>query len=209
MDKVTLLLDCDGVMADYVGRVLQDARTLYGKEIDPGDIHEWDVYADVARIAGKPYAQVKEDMIGMLHQPGWCAGIRPLPGAVDGVRSLRAMRPHVDVHVVTAPWHSSPYWFNERLEWLKVHFGVQAKDVTFTHRKQDVSGPRSGLTVFVDDKPQAVREWVEDNVAVDENDRTLGLLFVTPRAGHMARAALEHVHGWTDLAVRIVRFEAR
>lgn len=147
MTRPLLLLDCDGVVADFVGHFLDTVRDLFGRHHAPETVMEWDIAAAIGldeRERARAYGEVLRD--------GWCSRIRPYPAAVDAVRALREAG--VDVHVVTSPWPGHRTWHGEREEWLRHHFGLGPRDVTHTHRKAVVRGD-----ALLDDKPEHVAAW--------------------------------------------------
>lgn len=148
--KPTILLDCDGCVADYVGLLLETVKDVTGRVREHSDITSFDVMHSL----DLPVAEQKAVKAEML-QPGWCSAIRVLPGAHDFVNALQELG---SVVWVTAPGDSdmcSETWPHERSLWLAVNFGADRKrDIIYTGRKFQVAGD-----FLIDDSAVHIREW--------------------------------------------------
>jgi 5'(3')-deoxyribonucleotidase len=165
MTRPVILLDCDGVLADLVTPLVEEANKLPAtsrrvrNELDPTfpDISEFapitpdDVTDyDIAKaFPGLTPAQV----YAPLYRQGFCRSLKPYPGAVEAVRRLQELG---EVYCVTKPT-KSPYWMAEREEWLQVVCGIPADHVIFCHDKGMVRG-----NILVDDNPEFLDAWVAD-----------------------------------------------
>lgn len=148
-DRRTVLLDCDGVLADFIGEVIETIVAHGGPRHTHADITEFNftaalkLDADLARLVKRTIST----------EPGWWYGLTPFPEAIEGVAKLREV---AEVYIVTSPWNSHPNWLHERESWLKKHFDIPHSHVIATSAKHLVCGD-----VFVDDKTEAVRAWAE------------------------------------------------
>lgn len=145
--KLTVLLDCDGVLADFNARTFQDVVALKGSSEQTHQ--DWSI-EETFGLSSKEKRWLK----AQRSNPGWCLSIPPFEKAIQAVKDLRQM---ADVHIVTSPW-MSPHWTHERYIWLKKHFGLSHNDVTFTHQKHRVFGH-----VFVDDKESHHIGWLDQH----------------------------------------------
>lgn len=165
MTRPVILLDADGVLCDLVtplveeanalvnktmfkamGEILPDAdtRLLIGsKPIRPDDVTEYDI---AKAFPGLTPAQV----YAPLYRQGFCRSLKPYHGAVEAVRRLQELG---EVYCVTKPT-KSPYWKNEREEWLQAVVGIPEDHVIFCHDKGMIRGD-----VLVDDNPEFVEAW--------------------------------------------------
>lgn len=144
--KPYLVLDVDGVLADFTGATLEFIERNYGfYSSDP--LTDWD-FMDAPSL--RPYRRVAK---GHWDTPGFCAGLNPLPGTVEIVAQMRAF---CHIHFATSPMGTNPSWIQERNAWLAQHFGADplASDITHTSKKSVVKGH-----VFVDDKFENVEEY--------------------------------------------------
>jgi len=139
-----VLVDCDGVLADFVGAVLGSYNDRAGTAHAPEDVTQWDIPASLGVPAAELYAEVAE---------GFCSRIRPYPGARE---ALDRMREVADVVCLTAGWDAVPTWDYERREWLVREMGFLRYDVVFAsgERKSGYAGD-----LFFDDKYSSVVSW--------------------------------------------------
>ncbi len=171
-----VLLDCDGVKADFLRCALRVANEISGKNIKPEDIKNWDMFDAI----GKEHQKACYDE---FNKPGFCAGLHPYEGAVEGVRRLQEV---ASVFVVTSPMYSAPHWMWERTQWLFQHFGIKSKNVIHCSQKWLIQGD-----VFVDDKLEHVLEWVA------HNEDGCGVIWDQPynrSTAHLDPKALDHTY---------------
>ena len=102
MPRPIILLDVDGVVADFEGAV---RRTVAEVGYTLPTATEWNFTSQLP-------AEVSDHYLAHAEQPGWCAGIDPYPGAERFVAELRTLG---DVVAVTAPLGCCPTWESERL----------------------------------------------------------------------------------------------
>ena len=159
MKRPVVLLDTDGVKADFLKHALQVVNRITGKHFTPDSFPSWDIFDTI----GKEHeAACYEE----FNKEGFCAGFDVYPGAIEGVQLVQEI---ADVYVVTSPTHSSPFWMWERTQWLKKHFGISHKNVIHCSAKRLVRGD-----VLVDDKPDHIADWIE------VNPEGMGLLWDQP-----------------------------
>lgn len=157
MSGPRVLLDCDGVLADFTSRALDVVADVTGRRYALEQVTAWD-FCEALGLS-RDEARVVKRVIGETR--GFAASLAVYPGAVDGVRRLREI---AEVHVVTAPWNSNPTWTYEREWWLRTHFDLESQRVHHSSTKHVFAGD-----VFVDDKLSHVRDWSDehpDGVAV-------------------------------------------
>lgn len=148
MSRPVVLVDIDGVCADFVSpvlRVVERVRGLAPGALEHVHVTTWDMW-DCLRCTPEEMARVN----AAIDARGFCASLEPLPGAADGVRRLREF---CDVYVVTSPW-SSETWSYERARWCGDHLGVPRGSIVSTSAKHLVRGD-----VLVDDKTSTLEEW--------------------------------------------------
>jgi 5'(3')-deoxyribonucleotidase len=142
MVKPRLMLDVDGVLADFATPALAFLASI-NKYKTYDQIHSWDIFEgnqEVENLFKETYAS----------KPGFCYGLKPLPGAVE---FIRAARENYDIAIVTTPY-DVPHWCNERQSWLTDILGLSRSTITFTHHKQFVSGD-----IFIEDKAENIAKW--------------------------------------------------
>ena len=140
-----VLVDVDGVLADFGGATSRTLAALGGQPFDPEALTNWDLND---HIGGH-----KEEMCRAWRSEGWCSNIRPYSNAVEGIKQLSAI---ADIYYVTAPFYEAPHWMWERLNWLKQWVGATDYQVSFTHAKYLVDGD-----FMVEDRPKNIKAWAD------------------------------------------------
>lgn len=190
MNKPIVLLDVDGVIADFSAEYYRLAcqiahRTLTGPE-------EWDDW-DMKVALGLNEQEVRY-IHTHLNRPGVAEGFSPYYGAVDGVHEL--MRKEIcDLYFLTSPIETSPTWCHDRTMWLVAHFGLeQGRKVIHTHYKHLVKGD-----FFIDDRPSNVTNWGGANAG--------GTPLLWDMRFNRGFHHLTRVYGWTELIKMVSEHE--
>ena len=139
-----VLLDVDGVLADFLSPSLEILSRLSGQLWVPSDFPTWDLFDTVSREFERPFF----DDVNKL---GWCQALPVYEDAIEGVSRLRE---HADIYIVTSPMNHVPTWTHEREQWLKEHFSIEPKKVVHTSAKYICRGD-----VLVDDRPSNIEAW--------------------------------------------------
>lgn len=142
-----VLIDCDGVIADFCGGFLKLVNARFGTSLASTDIGSY----DIAKAVGWSTKQANEAYQLIADCPDFAAKLDVFPGAIDGVRRLREV---AEIYAVTSPWHTQPTWCHDRSNWLWRHFGIPAHHVIHACAKHLVRGD-----MLVDDKLSHVEEW--------------------------------------------------
>lgn len=175
-----VLLDCDGVLSDFVGACKQACHDM-GFVFNYDGTH-YDVFRDME-------SRHKGRLIKYFHREGFVLDMDPLEGALEGVALLREEGHRV--LCLTSPWRTKK-WEAERREWLKEHFSFRGKDVIQTPRKSLVRG-----ITLVDDKPAHCQSWGQCNGSPALLwDRTYNR---EPLEGRPDQLDVIRVRGWRDV----------
>lgn len=142
-----LLLDADGVFVNFTKAYLSLVTDSTGQVFTDADITSFDIAGSLNLSAA-----TKQEVTRRVIEPGFCANLEPIEGAVDAIQ--RIMLSLAEVYVVTSPWHTSKTWMSERTEWIRKHLGIPASHIIHTSSKHLVRGH-----VFVDDKTENCQEW--------------------------------------------------
>lgn len=147
MVRPRVLLDCDGVLADFITPACETMNKILGSSVTPNDMKSWYLF-DAFDFEVLP--ETREACYDQWKRPGWCFDLKPYPGAQEGVALLREV---ADVYIVTTPMEGAT-WADERRRWLTKYFGFDRKTIVHTDGKYICSGD-----VFVDDKRDHCRAW--------------------------------------------------
>lgn len=145
--KPRVLLDCDGILADFVGGALPLLEFAIGRSVSRDEITEF----DFAKSLGLGLIEASRFKRAVGSARRLANRLEVYPGAKDGVRRLRDC---ADVFIVTSSWDSNETWEFDRKAWLKRHFDIGRHDIVFTAAKHLCVGD-----YFVDDKTSTLETW--------------------------------------------------
>lgn len=193
MSKPSILLDVDGVVADFISAFADVTFEVTERRFTAADVTEW----DISKCFG--LNPTTERMVyDRIKAPGFAYDrIQPYPGAIEGVRLLREL---ADVFFVTSPMRNDPHghganpltWMHDREHWLHRHFDVDQHHVVHTSAKQLVRGD-----VFVDDKPEHVERWR----AAHPDGRAF--IWDRPYSQQTSNRRARRVRGWDELIAQV------
>lgn len=134
----TIILDVDGVCADFIGAVLDTVGNPFPRDA----IKRWNFFDMLD-------PDVKRVLFSRMRDPLWWAQLDPVPGAMAGVRRLRGAGYHIVF--ATVPWRECSSWANARLEWLYHYFSDIPYNAMLGERK-DLLRCRA----IIDDKAETI-----------------------------------------------------
>lgn len=167
MVKPILFLDVDGVILDLNEKVLARHNADHGCSVCADDIDNWDYSPAIAD---------SRHIIEYFNEPGFFAGLTPLPGAIDAIRRLSKQ---YDIILITdTPVVSRSHrlvWVSEALPFIN--------GVLFTRHKDRHQG-----YILVDDAPHNI----------DQHNATHRIVFDKPY-NQQTRRATHRVMSWAEL----------
>lgn len=149
MEMKRVLLDVDGVLADFVAGYLDLVAEVTGKRFTHQQVTEF----NIGTALGFTAEQSAAIAAGVV--TGFASNLAPLPGAIDAVKRLREI---AEVYIVTSPWNKCDTWMSERERWLRTHFDFPHSHVLHGSAKHLVRGD-----VLVDDKTETIVKWQAAN----------------------------------------------
>lgn len=141
MLRPTILMDCDGVVADYVGYALD---LIPGHGLQHNDIRN-DLHTDLP----EPHRSTLSSLVG---QPGYCANITLYPEAVEYVDALR----QIGRVIALTKASNTPHWKSERAAWLQKHLGFAIQDIEIVDHVEDKYAYPGH--VLIEDKAETVAQ---------------------------------------------------
>lgn len=142
-----LILDVDGVCADFTGALI----AAVGSDLTPEDVVKWDVI-------GMFTPEQRELAYGYLNEPDFWRNLPLIDHAQEGVKFMETTH---QILWVTSPWKSCEGWEAARRDWLNEHFKMEEKNQVYipTSSKEKVKAE-----IMIDDKPENLQSWHrEDN----------------------------------------------
>ncbi|CAL9701367.1 unnamed protein product [Knipowitschia caucasica] len=144
--RLRVLVDMDGVLADFEGGFLRKFRARFPQEpfISLEERRGFWVSAQ--------YGELREDLcdkaISIWESKDFFLELEPLPGAVEVVKQMSQME-NTDVFICTSPIKRYQHCPQEKYAWVEKHLGHDFLDqVILTRDKTLVSGD-----ILIDDKP--------------------------------------------------------
>jgi 5'(3')-deoxyribonucleotidase len=183
------LIDADEVLINFVDRAAEIISEVQGKPwtLEDTDPKVFDIFY------GLP-TKIVDECFRRFGEKGYCASLDPIEGAPEFIRRVMEL---YDVNVITTPNHT-PYWYYERVEWLRKRMGVPPNQVTFTYTKELFEGD-----FFLDDCPTHVLKWQE------AHPRGLGMMWTSPNNSRLSGYDSIRVCSWDEVLVRASEHERK
>ncbi|KAM6163522.1 5'(3')-deoxyribonucleotidase, cytosolic type [Rhynchocyon petersi] len=181
---VRVLVDMDGVLADFEGGLLRGFCRRF-----PADPH---VPLEERRgfLAQEQYRALRPDLadkVASVYQaPGFFLDLEPIPGALEALREMNEME-DTEVFICTSPLLKYEHCVAEKYRWVEKHLGPKfVERIILTRDKTVVSGD-----LLIDDK---------DNIQGQEKTPSWEhILFTCCHNRHLALPPLQRrLLSWSD-----------
>lgn len=182
---MVILVDIDGVLANFAKSLYSLAYMVTGKIFREKDLSSWDL--------NQNFSPEEEAAVwGVLTETkGFVLDIDPYEYTAQFLHELRTLG---TVVAVTSP-QFTPYWMYERGLWLMEH-GFTKETIILADSKYHTQGD-----VFIDDKPSNVDSWVE------ANPKGLGFFLAKPYTRHIPTKGIA-LESWDEIVDRILEHRA-
>jgi 5'(3')-deoxyribonucleotidase len=170
--KPVVLLDMDGVIADFIAKLLRVYNERWGATFTSADVTHYEFYECFPK-------EVAKRLYDIFNEPGF---FRDLP-LVDGAKEMveKMLTFGCEVELCTSP-SSAPlvktghYALNancakDKVEWVHEHFPELGNNITMTRRKQLLQAD-----FLVDDSHGNIEKWV----AAHQGNGSVGILVAQP-----------------------------
>ncbi|KKM66570.1 hypothetical protein LCGC14_1479920 [marine sediment metagenome] len=109
-DKLKILLDLDGVIADFLPKLLEMYNYLTNEGVKVSDVRT----CKTSKWVGDPYTLRK-----LIESPGFIRGLPPIKGAIEGVEHLHRQGHEI---VFVSNGTNCPTSGHEKRDWLRYYF---------------------------------------------------------------------------------------
>lgn len=148
--RYRVMLDVDGVLADYTSRAVAWVNETCGTTYTANDVRG----PDILKALNVPKEAIGQFWYDISTTPGWCYELNPYPWARQVVRALES-HPNVEELTICTSPISGKHWAGERLQWLYDHLCIPMNRVVMaTHKAKYVQGD-----ILLDDSIKHVTEW--------------------------------------------------
>lgn len=148
-ERPDILADIDGFFADFCSHAIATVHKITGRHahVKHDDIN---TYAMEISLGLSP--EEKAAWFAEIRSPGYCASIRPYPGARECIAELQALG---NVYPVTYPFPKSVWWIAEREDWMRDELGLDPDAVIYTRRKYKIAGD-----FLLEDTTEHLSKWL-------------------------------------------------
>jgi 5'-nucleotidase len=182
---VRIILDQDDVLFDFMGAFLAAWNRRKGTNWTADQVSAWDIEKSLGPGA-------LEFMVACYNRPGFYSNLVPLPGAVEGVRTL--ISEGHDVVIASAVPVDSYYAFDGKKESLTLHMPwFDQKNFFAIGRKDLLDGD-----ILLDDASHNLVAWANKKPGAAAFDRYWNRTL--PATEH----AIGRAYGWADFC-RLIR----
>lgn len=145
MNRRRILVDVDGVMADFHAKLIDLINKKLGTSFKKDDLTEWDMFKSLGIPEHEYILEEAVDGGGFVEQ------IDVVPGTFEALQRIETDLGNV--YAVTSPYHNK-LWMGERAMWLQDRLDIPMTRQVHTKSKHTVAG-----CALVDDSPKNLEAW--------------------------------------------------
>ncbi|XP_004776635.2 5'(3')-deoxyribonucleotidase, mitochondrial isoform X1 [Mustela nigripes] len=185
-----VLVDMDGVLADFEGGFLRKFRARFPDQ--PFIALEDRRGFWLSEQYGRLQPGLSEKAISIWESENFFLDLEPLPGAVEAVKQMANLE-NTDVFICTSPMRTYKYCPYEKYAWVEKHFGPDFLDhVVLAADKTVVSAD-----LLIDDRPDITGKWPA--AGAEPNPSWEHILFTACHNRHVQlQPPGRRLHSWAD-----------
>lgn len=142
-----ILIDLDGIVVDLLSKWLGRYNEDFEDCLTVDMVDSWHLYE-----CTKPECS-EQDLLSYIREPGFFGDLKPLPGALEGVRTLVSMGHKVKFATAITGADSAKC----KIEWIDKYFsdvGITGASSFLCHEKHWINAD-----LLIDDKPETLARW--------------------------------------------------
>jgi 5'(3')-deoxyribonucleotidase len=175
MEIKYILLDQDGVLADFCSKALERLNIVYNKEYTLTDLVKFGQFdmEKLYKISVSDFWKALEDENKYFGADHFWNSIGPFPWSRQLITELRKIAP---VIICSAP-NKNPQCVAQKMQWLKRYLNIESPDVAFVKKKYLLAKPGN---VLIDDYHVNIdkfRKHGGEAILIPSNWNTLDLSF--------------------------------
>ncbi|XP_035929714.2 5'(3')-deoxyribonucleotidase, mitochondrial isoform X1 [Halichoerus grypus] len=185
-----VLVDMDGVLADFEGGFLRKFRARFPDQ--PFIALEDRRGFWLSEQYGLLQPGLSEKAISIWESENFFLDLEPLPGAVEAVKQMADLE-NTDVFICTSPTKMYKYCPYEKYAWVEKHFGSDFLDhIVLATDKTVVSAD-----LLIDDRPDITGKW--PTAGAEPNPSWEHILFTACHNRHVQlQPPGRRLHSWAD-----------
>ncbi|XP_046945783.1 5'(3')-deoxyribonucleotidase, mitochondrial isoform X2 [Lynx rufus] len=188
--SLRVLVDMDGVLADFEGGFLRKFRARFPDQ--PYIALEDRRGFWLSEQYGRLQPGLSEKAISIWESENFFLDLEPLPGAVEAVKQMANLE-NTDVFICTSPIKMYKYCPYEKYAWVEKHFGSDFLDqIVLATDKTVVSAD-----LLIDDRPDITGKWPA--AGAEPTPSWEHILFTACHNRHLQlQPPSRRLHSWAD-----------
>ncbi|XP_043439269.1 5'(3')-deoxyribonucleotidase, mitochondrial isoform X1 [Prionailurus viverrinus] len=188
--SLRVLVDMDGVLADFEGGFLRKFRARFPDQ--PYIALEDRRGFWLSEQYGRLQPGLSEKAISIWESENFFLDLEPLPGAVEAVKQMANLE-NTDVFICTSPIKMYKYCPYEKYAWVEKHFGPDFLDqIVLATDKTVVSAD-----LLIDDRPDITGKWPA--AGAEPTPSWEHILFTACHNRHLQlQPPSRRLHSWAD-----------
>ncbi|XP_025776212.1 5'(3')-deoxyribonucleotidase, mitochondrial [Puma concolor] len=188
--SLRVLVDMDGVLADFEGGFLRKFRARFPDQ--PYVALEDRRGFWLSEQYGRLQPGLSEKAISIWESENFFLDLEPLPGAVEAVKQMANLE-NTDVFICTSPIKMYKYCPYEKYAWVEKHFGPDFLDqIVLATDKTVVSAD-----LLIDDRPDITGKWPA--AGAEPTPSWEHILFTACHNRHLQlQPPSRRLHSWAD-----------
>lgn len=191
--RLTVGIDLDGCVQDFVGGFLEYLNKKYNKNVTKDDVLDYYWYECVDWMTEEMFWE-------SFHEFGKAGGYFSLAVRDGFAETFNYVKENHDYYFIT---HRPDYAYDDTVKFLGETFGVSEDKIIFAPGNKSVTVNRLGVDVFIDDSPKTL---------MDLHCNTNAYVFCMHHLynRHLTNEEVHRVYGWVEFleglkAIRVVK----